>query len=110
MWNHAVRGVQPGEEHLPADPHADRVDGRGFLSGLEDGDHCDSRASPAYYPIMRLGRRLRKVSRSNRERIADISSNLQETFSGIRAIKAFGMEEFEAERFKEMGQRYLKIP
>jgi subfamily B ATP-binding cassette protein MsbA len=62
----------------------------------------------AYYPIMRLGRRLRKVSRSNRERIADISSNLQETFSGIRAIKAFGMEEFEAERFKEMGQRYLK--
>ncbi len=62
----------------------------------------------AYYPIMRLGRRLRKISRSGQEKIADLSSSLQETFSGIRAVKAFGMEEFEAERFKEKGQRYLK--
>jgi subfamily B ATP-binding cassette protein MsbA len=62
----------------------------------------------AYYPIMRLGRRLRSLGRSNREKIADISSILQETFSGIRAIKAFGMEEFETERFKEKGQGYLK--
>jgi subfamily B ATP-binding cassette protein MsbA len=62
----------------------------------------------AYYPIMRFGRRLRKISRTNREKVADISSNLQETFSGIRTIKAFVMEKFETERFEEKGRQYLK--
>lgn len=53
----------------------------------------------AFYPIVALGRRVRKVSRKCLEAIADMSSFLHETFAGNKIVKAFGMESYEKERF-----------
>jgi len=51
--------------------------------------------------IATFGRRIRKVSKQAQKRIADVVDVMQETYDGIRVVKAFGMEEFESKRFKE---------
>ncbi|MCG3115694.1 MAG: ABC transporter ATP-binding protein/permease [Candidatus Manganitrophus sp. SA1] len=62
----------------------------------------------ATYPLIRVGRRLRKVARAGQEKIGDLTSILQETFSGIRIVKAFGREDFETERFDKKNMNYFK--
>ncbi|MBI3355084.1 MAG: lipid A export permease/ATP-binding protein MsbA [Nitrospirae bacterium] len=63
----------------------------------------------AFYLLVVIGHRLRKISKKGQERIADITSILQETFSGIRIVKGFGMEDFETKRFKEHNRGYFNI-
>jgi subfamily B ATP-binding cassette protein MsbA len=53
----------------------------------------------AFFPIVKLGRKIRKVSTGTQESVADMSSFLHETFAGNRIVKAFGREQFEKERF-----------
>jgi ATP-binding cassette, subfamily B, bacterial MsbA len=52
-------------------------------------------------PIAAFGRRVRRNARQAQERMADIVSILQESVSGIRIVKAFGMESSETRRFVE---------
>jgi subfamily B ATP-binding cassette protein MsbA len=61
-----------------------------------------------YYPLIRLGRRLKRLAHTGQERIAELSAMLQETFSGIAVVKGFGREEFEAERMRDINNRYFK--
>ena len=49
----------------------------------------------AFYPLVRLGRHVRASSETSLRRWRDISEILQETISGFRVVKAFGMEGFE---------------
>ena len=60
------------------------------------------------YPVGRLGRRIRKSVQNARTRVADLSQILQETVSGNRVVKAFGMENFEIQRFRETARRLLR--
>ena len=60
------------------------------------------------YPLVRLGRRLRKTSDTGLQRWRDISNILQETISGSRIVKAFRMEEFETKRFAEASEGLFK--
>ncbi|HEV2298520.1 MAG TPA: ABC transporter ATP-binding protein [Candidatus Acidoferrales bacterium] len=60
------------------------------------------------YPVNRLGRRIRRSMQSSRSRVADLSQILQETMSGNRVVKAFGMENFEIQKFRETAQRLLR--
>ncbi len=62
----------------------------------------------AYYPLVRFGKRLREVSRSGQEKIADLTMVLQETLSGIRLIKAFGTEEKEKKRFDDKSFQFYR--
>jgi len=62
----------------------------------------------AYYPLIRIGQRLRKISRAGQEKIGDLTSVLQETLAGVRTVKAFGREEFESGRFMEKNQNYFR--
>ena len=55
---------------------------------------------PIAYFIGRLNRRLRRYSTRSQEKAADYTSVLQETISGIRVVKAFGMEPFENRKFR----------
>lgn len=55
-----------------------------------------------------IGRKLRKGSRRSQERMADVTSVLQETISGVRVVKAFGMEDFEKRKFSLFNLRYLR--
>lgn len=60
------------------------------------------------YPVGKLGRRIRKSVQNTRTRVADLSQILQETVSGNRVVKAFGMENFEIQKFRETSQRLLR--
>jgi subfamily B ATP-binding cassette protein MsbA len=43
----------------------------------------------------------------SQERLADITSVIQETVSGVKVVKAFGMEEFENRKFMSFTHRYF---
>ncbi len=43
----------------------------------------------------------------SQERLADITSVIQETVSGVKVVKAFGMEEFENKKFMAFTKRYF---
>jgi ATP-binding cassette, subfamily B, bacterial MsbA len=59
-------------------------------------------------PVTKLGRKIRRSSEKSRSRLADLSQILQETVSGNRIVKAFGMERFEIARFREAGRKLLR--
>ncbi|MEJ2633993.1 MAG: ABC transporter ATP-binding protein [Calditrichia bacterium] len=50
--------------------------------------------------IQRIGQSLKRKSRRVQERIADVTTVLQETISGVNVVKAFAMENFESEKFR----------
>ena len=52
----------------------------------------------AILPIVRIGKRMRKVSTSTQVEIGALSTLLDETFQGARHVKAYGMEERETRR------------
>ena len=60
-------------------------------------------------PILRIGKLIRKLSRKSQEKVADVSSILHETISGIRIVKAFGMENYEINRFRSESNIFSKI-
>ena len=51
-------------------------------------------------PVVYLGRKLRKTHRRIQEQIADINSEMQETFTGMNVVKAFNMEQYEIRKFE----------
>jgi len=53
----------------------------------------------------RYGSRLRSLSKTVQERIANLTAILQESLMGIRIIQAFSMEDREQERFAEENER-----
>lgn len=61
------------------------------------------------FPIVRVGKVLRKISRSSQEKMADINSLLVETINGVRVVKAFNMENYEIGKFKGQNQVYYKL-
>jgi len=52
--------------------------------------------------------RLHKERGLSQERLADITSVLQETISGVKVVKAFGMERFENRKFATQTNRYFR--
>jgi len=60
------------------------------------------------YPIFKLGERLRRMSAKSQEQMGDLTTLLHETITGNRIVKAFGMEEYERERFSQANERLLK--
>jgi ATP-binding cassette, subfamily B, bacterial MsbA len=60
------------------------------------------------WPTSKLGKRIRRSSEKSRSRLADLSQILQETISGNRVVKAFGMEGFEIRKFREAGRNLLR--
>jgi|GEM_PF-3871004 len=58
-------------------------------------------------PMVRLGRRQRKVSRRSQESLADAASLLNETVTGIKVVQGFAMERFEIDRFRAVLDRQL---
>lgn len=60
-------------------------------------------------PMRQVGRKLKKLSKQTQEKIADINSLLFETISGVRVVKAFGMEDYETGRFRNQNQDYYKL-
>ncbi len=52
-------------------------------------------------PIMMIGRRVRVVSRTSQDRIADLGSIVAETLGAMKIVQAFGQESRESARFRD---------
>ena len=59
------------------------------------------------FPAANIGRYIRVSSRSSQDKMAELNNVLQETFTGIRIVKAFAMEAFEIAKFKTATRRLL---
>ncbi len=60
------------------------------------------------WPVGKLGRRIRRSVANSQDRLGELSQILQETVSGNRVVKAFGMEDFEIRKFRVAAQRLLR--
>ncbi len=60
-------------------------------------------------PIVRFGKGMRRSSHKSQERMADLANLVAEGVRGHRVVKAFGMEEFEYQRFRKATARHLKV-
>ncbi len=63
---------------------------------------------PILFLIVRVGQRLRKRSARIQEKMADITATLQESITGARVVRAFGMEEYEERRFFQHTREYFR--
>jgi len=63
----------------------------------------------AYYPLIKLGRKLRRISRKGQEEISGVTAIMHETFTGASVVKAFGMEESEISKFSEKNYSLFRI-
>ncbi len=60
------------------------------------------------YPMVRLGRRLRRASTRSQERMGELAGLLHESITGVRVVQGFGMERFEIGRFRAALDRMLR--
>ncbi len=61
------------------------------------------------FPMSKIGKKLKKISRGLQEKMADINSLLLETISGVKLVKAFCTEDYEIDRFKGQNHGYYKL-
>ncbi len=59
------------------------------------------------YPIVHFGQKMRKASYDGQVSMGKMSSLIEETVGGIRVVKAFGMEEYERNRFKAITKDFM---
>jgi ATP-binding cassette, subfamily B, bacterial MsbA len=64
---------------------------------------------PAVVVLMnRMRRKIKRYAKRSMEVMGDINTVLDEAISGIRIVKAFGMEEYESARFGEYNYRFYR--
>ncbi len=63
----------------------------------------------AVFPIVRLGRRMRKVTVNTQEEMGQFTTLLEQTFQGARVVKAYGMEEYEKGRVRTIAERIFNL-
>lgn len=59
--------------------------------------------------ISYIGLILRKQSGLLQQKMADITTNLHETITGVKIVKAFGMEEYENKKFFSETQKFFRL-
>ncbi len=60
------------------------------------------------YPSKYIGKRIHWTSRSSQDKMEEITNILHETITAHRIVKAFGMEEFELEKFKQATRKLAR--
>ena len=60
------------------------------------------------YSAAKIGRKVRHTTRRGQDDLADVQNILQETITGNRIVKAFGMESWEIARFRRAAQKLFK--
>src|SRR5450755_2198268 len=60
------------------------------------------------YSSRRIGRQVRDGTRGGQDKLAEIQNILHETITGNRIVKAFGMENWEMERFRAAARRLFR--
>ena len=63
----------------------------------------------AVIPIVRLGKRMRKVTANTQEEQGLFTAILDQSFEGIRVVKAYGMEPYETKRVSTLVERIFAL-
>lgn len=63
----------------------------------------------AIYPIVRLGKRVRKVTANTQVEMGQFLTLLEQTFQGIRVVKAYNMEEYEKGRIAAIVDKIRRL-
>jgi subfamily B ATP-binding cassette protein MsbA len=63
----------------------------------------------AVYPVIYIGKSLRKLSHQSQSKMADLTTVLHESIAGVRVVKAFTMEQQEIERFRSELRRFFDL-
>jgi len=62
-----------------------------------------------FFPTVWFGKKLRLLSKSNQQEMAEMANVLFETVTGNRIVKAFRMENLEASRFRRVTQHVFQL-
>lgn len=67
----------------------------------------------AFIPVIVLyafyfNTKMKRAFKTNRARIADINSQIEDSLAGIRAVKSFGNEEIEMKKFRTGNERFVE--
>jgi ATP-binding cassette subfamily B protein len=60
-------------------------------------------------PLVLFGRKVRALSRSSQDRIADVGSTVSETLGAMKVVQAFGQEQRELGRFRESVEQAFRV-
>ncbi|MDD2384678.1 MAG: ABC transporter ATP-binding protein [Sulfurospirillaceae bacterium] len=63
----------------------------------------------AIYPLSKLAKRMKKISRASQEKISDITAKLSEIFNNIEIIQANNAQPYEHKLFEIENQKYFKL-
>lgn len=63
----------------------------------------------AAFPIVKFGRIFRRLSTKSQEETAHVSNMLYETITGNRIVKAFCMEKYECQRFRDQVYKLFSV-
>ena len=61
------------------------------------------------YPVSNIGRKLKKFSHKGQEILGNINATVLESFSGVKIVRAFGLEPRELKKFQNYNDDYLKV-
>lgn len=61
------------------------------------------------HPFTLLSKRIRRYSKKGQEEMAEMTSVLQESFSGVRVVKTFTQEQHEVDKFKKSNSKLVKF-
>jgi len=62
-----------------------------------------------YFPMIHIGRKIRGLNTIVQERTAELTRILQEVFTGIKIVKAFGREESELKKFSKQNRKLFDV-
>ncbi len=60
-------------------------------------------------PIANISRKLKRLSHRGQEILADINSTILESISGVKVVRAFGLESQEVDKFQKHSADYLAV-
>ena len=61
------------------------------------------------YPIVRLGKRMRKVTINTQEQVGALTTALDQSFHGNRMVKAYGLEDYERGKVESLTETIYKL-
>ncbi|MEA1923618.1 MAG: lipid A export permease/ATP-binding protein MsbA [Pseudomonadota bacterium] len=62
-----------------------------------------------FFPIIKYSRKLRRFSKKGQSQVAELTAFLQESFTGIRIIKAFTMEAYNRSEFYRINEKLFRL-
>ncbi len=63
----------------------------------------------AAVPLVYFGRKVKKRGAQSQETIGDLGHFMSESATGNRIVKAYNMEEFEIQKFRQLNQKHFRI-